>query len=204
MSRRQRSVMQILCALCSCAAGFSAVAPNVAAQGPAGATTRRASARPAPAPAPPAAKPAPAPAAPAAPVQDAALPAIQVLRVESDEVRLPPEFQMALYENLIEEINKTGKFRRVVRDGDRTGAQESGLLTLHSNVTGFKEGSARARQVTTVAGATSIKVHVRVTDAAGKELFKQNVEGKVRFFGENLRVTLNFSRTVARLLKESL
>ncbi len=210
MTRRHHSSLRILCALCVSASGFCLIVPGAAAQGPAGASTRPAFAKPASArasaaPAKPAAKPAtPASGAPAVAAQVAALPAIQLLRVESDEVRLPPEFQMALYENLLEEINKTGKFRRVIRDGDRTAAQEAGLWTLRSNVSGFKEGSARARQVTTVAGATSIQVHVLVTDAAGKELFKKNVEGKVRFFGENLRVTLNFSRTVAKLLKENL
>jgi len=128
--------------------------------------------------------------------------AIQILRVESDEVKLPPEFQLALYENLIEEVRKTGKFERVYRDGERGAEAVPDLLTLRSIVRGFKEGSARARQVTTVAGATSIKVRVQIAARDGRMLVDRDAEGKVRFFGENLRATYNFAKAVAKILRE--
>lgn len=128
--------------------------------------------------------------------------AIQILKVESDEVKLPAAFQMALYENLIEEVQKSGKFQRVYRDGERGAADVPDLVTLRSTVRGFKQGSARARQVTTVAGATSIQVHVQVATRDGQLLVDRDVEGKVRFFGENLRVTYNFAKSVAKILRE--
>lgn len=126
---------------------------------------------------------------------------IQIKRVESDEVKLPPAFQMALYENLIQEIQKTGKFQHVYRDGDRAAADAPDLVTMHSTVRGFKEGSARMRQVTTVAGATSIKVLVQITARDGRVLLARDVEGKVHFFGENMRATFNFAKNVAKVVR---
>jgi hypothetical protein len=129
--------------------------------------------------------------------------AIQVLPVDSDEVKLPPEFQMALYENLLGTLQKTGSFKQVFRAGDHGADSVADLATLHTNVRGFKEGSARARQVTTVAGATSIKVHIQITARDGKTLFERDVEGKVHFFGENLRATYNLAKAVAKQVKEN-
>jgi len=129
--------------------------------------------------------------------------AIQVLKAESEEVKLPPEFQVALYENLINEVRRTGKFQHVYRDGERAAAEEPDLVLLRSTLRGFKEGSQRARQVTTVAGATSIKVHVQFVTRSGQTLLERDVEGKVHFFGENLRATYNFATTVAKLVREN-
>lgn len=129
--------------------------------------------------------------------------AIQILNVEAGEVRLPPEFQMALYENLIEEVRKTGRFQHVYRDGEHAATDAAHLVTLRSTVGAFQEGSARKRQVTTVAGATSIKVHVRFTARDGEILAERDLEGKVRFFGENLRATHDFAKKAAKLVREN-
>lgn len=129
--------------------------------------------------------------------------AIQIFAVESDEVKLPPAFEMALYENLVEQVRKTGRFERIYRDGESGAADEANLVTLHSTVRGFKEGSERLRQVTTVAGATSIKVHVRIADRSGQLLVERDVTGKVVFFGENLRATHNFAKSVAKIVRQN-
>lgn len=128
---------------------------------------------------------------------------IQILKAESEEVKLPPEFQMALYENLIDEVHRTGKFQHVYRDGERAAAEAPDLVLLRSTLRGFKEGSQRAREVTTVAGATSIKVHVQFVTRSGQTLLERDVEGKVHFFGENLRATYNFATAVAKLVREN-
>ncbi|HJY85280.1 MAG TPA: hypothetical protein VKE24_00450 [Candidatus Acidoferrales bacterium] len=129
--------------------------------------------------------------------------AIQIQMIEGEEIKLPPDFQMALYENLVQEVRRTGKFQQVYRDGDKRAAEVPDLVTLRSTVRGFKEGSARAREVTTVAGATHIKVHVELAGHDGKVLLNRDVEGKVRFFGENLRATYDFAKKVAKLLQQS-
>jgi len=129
--------------------------------------------------------------------------AVQVLLVESSEVKLPPEFQMALYENLIAELTKTGKFQHVYRDGDQAAKDAPDMVLLKSNVTGFKEGSARARQVTTVAGSTKIKVHVQFVGRDDKMLLERDINGNVHFMGENLRATYNFAKAVAKVVREN-
>lgn len=128
---------------------------------------------------------------------------IQILVFQSDEVKLPAEFQMALYEHVIEELQKTSKFEHVYRDGDHAAADAKDLITLRSNVTGFKKGSERARQVTTVAGATSITIHCQFVDKTGKVQLERDITGKVRFFGGNLRATYDFAKKVAKEVQES-
>ena len=127
---------------------------------------------------------------------------IQVLMVTSDEVQLPMAFQMALYENLIEQIQKSGKFQHVYRDGDKAAAGASDLVVLHSNVTGFKQGSEEKRQVTTVAGATHITVHCTFADSSGKSELEQDVKGNVYFIGGNLRATYDFAKKVGQIVTE--
>lgn len=128
---------------------------------------------------------------------------IQILYVQTGDLRLPPEFQVALYENLIEEVQKTKKFQRVFRDGDKDAEQWKDLVTLRSEVRGFTEGSARARQVTTVAGATKIKVRLQISTREGRMIVDRDVDGNVRFFGENLRATYNFAKSAAKIIREN-
>ena len=129
--------------------------------------------------------------------------AIQVEMIQSDEIKLPAEFQVALYENLLRQLEKQGGFQHVFRDGDRNAASAADLVILHSTVRGFKAGSERARQVTTVAGATSITIHCQFTSPDGKSLIERDVNGKVRFFGGNLRATYDFAKKAARLAHEN-
>jgi len=129
--------------------------------------------------------------------------AIQVKMIQSDEIRLPAEFQIALYENLVRQIEKHGKFQHVYRDGDRNAISVPDLVVLRSTVRGFKAGSERARQVTTVVGATSIRVHCQFTGTDGKALLERDVSGKVRFFGGNLKATYDFAKKAARVTDEN-
>jgi hypothetical protein len=128
--------------------------------------------------------------------------AIQVEMIQSDEVKLPAEFQVALYENLIRQLEKKG-FKHVYRDGDRSAANVADLVVLHSTVRGFKAGSERAREVTTVSGATSITVHCQFTRPGGTSLLERDVNGKVRFFGGNLRATYDFAKKAANVAHEN-
>ena len=128
--------------------------------------------------------------------------AIQVAMIQSDETPVPAEFRVALYENLIRQLEKRG-FHQVYRDGDRNAASVADLVVLHSTVQGFKPGSERARRVTTVAGATSISVHCQFTNVEGQPLLEREVTGKVRFFGGNLRATYDFAKKASRIAYEN-
>ena len=128
--------------------------------------------------------------------------AFQVEMIQSDKVSLPAEFQVALYENLVHQLEKQG-FQRVYRDGDRSAMTIADLVVLHCTVRRFKEGSERARQVTTVSGATSITVHCQFSSSDGTVLLERDVNGKVRFFGGNLKATYDFAKKAARVAHEN-
>jgi hypothetical protein len=129
--------------------------------------------------------------------------AIQVQKIISSEVKLPAAFQYAIYENTLEEIKKSARFKTVYREGDKAAAGAADLLVLETDATGFKEGSARERQVTTVAGATTIKVHIKLLDKDGKVVLERDVQGKVHFFGENMNATHALAKSIAKVLKEN-
>jgi hypothetical protein len=134
-----------------------------------------------------------------APTQTMKASAIQVLMIQSDEIKLPADFQLSLYENLIQQLQKQGGFQHVYRDGDHNAASVADLVVLHSTVRGFKKGSEMARNVTTVTGKTSIDVHCQFTDKDGKTVLERDLNGKVRFLGGNLRATLDFAKKAAKL-----
>jgi hypothetical protein len=129
--------------------------------------------------------------------------AIQVEMIHSDEIKLPAEFQISLYENLVRQLEKQGGFEHVYRDGDRRAKDAADLVVLYSTVRGFKAGSERARHVTTVAGATSVTIHCEFKNADGKVLLEQDVNGKVWFFGGNLRATYDFAKKTARVAHDN-
>jgi len=47
---------------------------------------------------------------------------VEVEMIQSDEVKLPAEFRVALYENLVQQLHRKGTFENVYRDGDRNAA----------------------------------------------------------------------------------
>lgn len=139
----------------------------------------------------------------AAPPRVSKVSAIQVLMIQSDEIKLPAEFQISLYENLIQQLEKKGGFQHVYRDGDKDAAGVADLVVLQSTVRGFKKGSEMAREVTTVTGKTSIDVHCQFTDKDGRSLLERDLNGKVMFFGGNLRATLDFAKKAAKLAHDN-
>ncbi len=128
---------------------------------------------------------------------------IQIQPMDPGDVPIPPEFGVAVYENLIKQIQKTGKFQHVYRSGDKAAADAPDMVTLRTVAQSFKKGSQKEREVTTVAGSTSIILKVQITDHTGQKLVDRDVAGKVRFFGENLRATYDFSKKVATIVRDT-
>jgi len=129
--------------------------------------------------------------------------AIQIEPTDPGDTGMPPEFRMAIYESLINDIKKTGKFQHVYRSGDKEAAGAPDLVTLHTTARSFKKGSQKQREVTTVTGSTSMTLAVHITDHTGQTLVDREVQGKVRFLGENLRATYDFSKKVAAIVRDS-
>jgi hypothetical protein len=140
----------------------------------------------------------------AAPAQKLTASAIQVERTDPpQDLVVPEDFRVATYENVILQLDKTKKFQHVYRSGDRNAASVPDLVVLRLIPSAFKEGSQKKREVTTVAGATSIKFKVQFTSRDGKVLLEKELEGKVRFFGENLRATYDLAKKVAQVVNDN-
>jgi len=143
------------------------------------------------------------PAAEKADVQKLSASAIQIEPVEAGDVRIPAEFRSAIYEFLVERVREAGTFRQVFRSGDRAADSVPGLVTLHTTVAKFKEGSQMRREVTAVLGATTVEVNASLTARDGRTLLDSRIQGKVRLFGENLGVTNDLAKRIAKLLHQN-
>jgi hypothetical protein len=129
--------------------------------------------------------------------------AIQIAMVDAGDIPIPAEFRYAVYERLVDRVRATGAFQKVYRTGDRAADGVTDLVTLHTKVEGFKEGSQTKRELTTVFGATKVEVAASVTARDGHVLMDQKITGRVRFFGENLGVTNDLAKRIAKLLGET-
>ena len=145
----------------------------------------------------PAAKPAAKPVATATPW------AIQIEPVSAEEGKLPPDFAMAIYERLIEDIAKTNKFQQVFRSGDRRATDVPNLLILTTKLEKFERGSQTKRAVTTVGGATKVTVHAQLATRDSQIKVDKTVQGTVRLFGENIKATQLLAKNIASVINES-
>jgi len=130
-------------------------------------------------------------------------PSIQVERVETGEIQLADSFQVAIYESLLEELNKNHQFEHVFREGDRNAGNTPNLLVLRTTVVKYTPGSETRRAVTTVSGATKLDVKTQLVTRDGKVVLDRTVNGSVRFFGSNLRATHNLAHNIAKVIREA-
>lgn len=128
---------------------------------------------------------------------------VQVQTVEPGNVQLEPAFKAAIYENILNELVKSKQFKQVFRSGDRNATNAPDLLVLKTTVEAFTPGSETRRAVTTVAGATMVKVRSELSTRDGQMLMERTLNGNVRFFGDNLRATHNLARNVAKAINKS-
>ena len=128
---------------------------------------------------------------------------LQVSKVDSGAVGLTPSFRVAIYENLLQELSKTKRFKEVLRDGDQKAMNATNLLLLRTTVKKYTEGSETRRAVTTITGATKLTVQTQLFTPGGKIILDRTVNGNVRFMGSNLRATHNLARNIAKTVKKS-
>jgi len=141
---------------------------------------------------------------PQAAAQKLSATAIQVLRTDPPkDLLIPEDFRVSTYENVIVQLEKTKKFKNVYRDGDRRAADVTDLITLRLVPSAYTAGSQKKREVTTIKGATSISFTVTFVDRSGKVLLEKELEGKVRFYGENLRATYDLAKKVAQTVNDN-
>ena len=129
--------------------------------------------------------------------------AIRIDLIDAGDVAIPAEFRYAVYERLIEQVRETGAFQKVYRMGDRAADRAPDLVTLHTKVEAFKQGSQTERELVTVLGATKVDITVSITARDGHEVLNQKLTGRVRFFGENLGVTNDLAKRISKLVRDS-
>src|ERR1700760_3572493 len=81
---------------------------------------------------------------------------VRVDQVDAGNLDVAYSFQVAIYEHLVTELNKTKQFRQVFRDGDVRADKLPNLLILKTSVEKYTRGSETRRAVTTVSGATKL------------------------------------------------
>jgi hypothetical protein len=128
---------------------------------------------------------------------------VQVDKVATGDVNIAPTFKIAIYENLLQELAKRKQFKQVLRSGDRNADGVPDLLILKTTVESFAEGSETRRAVTTISGATKLKVRSELSTREGQIVLERQFNGNVRFFGDNLRATHNLVRNVANAIQHS-
>jgi hypothetical protein len=128
---------------------------------------------------------------------------VQVLKIDQGDANLAASFQIAIYESLIHELNKTKQFNQVLRDGDRNASAVSNLLILKTTVKKYTPGSETRRAVTTVSGATKLTVQSQLCRPDGQVILDRTINGNVRFMGSNLKATHNLARNVAKTIKQT-
>ena len=128
---------------------------------------------------------------------------VQVSKVDSGDVNMAASFQVAIYENLVDELNKAKRFEQVLRDGDHRAAGIPNLLILKTTVEKYTPGSETERAVTTIGGATKLTVRAQLCRTDGEVVLERMMNGNVRFMGSNLRATHNLAHNVAKLIRQS-
>jgi len=129
---------------------------------------------------------------------------VQIDQVDPGNVNIEPAFRIAIYENLVDALTKTKHFKEVLRSGDRNIDSLSNLLILKTTVEAYTPGSETRRAVTTLSGATKLKVRSQLCTRDGNVVLETLVDGNVRFFGSNLRATQNLARNVAGRIQHNL
>ena len=128
---------------------------------------------------------------------------VQVDKVQAGDVNIEPAFRVAIYENLLNELAKTKQFEEVLRSGERRTDGLPDVLVLKTTVERYSPGSETMRAVTTVFGWTKLKVRTQLSTPEGQVVLEREVNGNVRFIGDNLRATHNLAHNIAVAVKKS-
>ncbi len=127
---------------------------------------------------------------------------IQIEPPEAGSVSIPAEFLFTGYERLIERVRQDGEFQKVFRSGDRQADEIADLVILRTKVSGFRQGNQLLRELLNLVGWTSMDVTTTIEGRDGRVILNQSLSGKVHFFGENLGVTNDLAKHIAKLLRE--
>jgi len=137
-------------------------------------------------------------------------PSIEIMAFEAQKgVDFPPDYQAALFEELVTRLTETGKFAQVLKEGEKAPDGKAATLRLTGIVTEVDEGSRAARSLVGFgAGKAKIRAHVKFLDVATgavkleKDVYGRKIGGGIG--GAGINCTRGLAREVAKLAKEKL
>ncbi len=128
--------------------------------------------------------------------------AVQVDRFDIQKgVQFPADYLLTLQEEILKQLQKSQKFKEVLRPGENPVDASAPVLRLTGTVTHFKPGSRAKRYVLgRLAGSTEIFAHVAFLDrSTGETVIAEEVTGIMAggfIGGESLNVTRDFAKKV--------
>jgi hypothetical protein len=148
---------------------------------------------------------------------------LRVDKVDTIDVSLDPSFESALHKNLLRELAKTKRFKRVLFNGDRNARAVPDLLTLKMTVQEYPPTSETRPAAlddagllaevaglflkfwgwTPASGSNKLTARIQVYTREGHLVLDDVVEGDVGFTGDNSRATHSLAHNVAVTLKRS-
>ncbi len=134
---------------------------------------------------------------------------IEVLRFDIQPgVDFPADYLITMTEELVTHLQKTQKFKQVLREGETPADVEAPGMRLTGTVTKYKKGSRAKRYLIGFgAGKTKVAAHVQWLDReTGEVLFEADVDGKVLLGGliksESVGATRGLAKEVAKVTKK--
>ena len=133
---------------------------------------------------------------------------IEVVRFDIKEgVNFPADYLHTMTEELVSQLQQTGKFGQVLREGETPDKADAPTVRLVGTVTEFQPGSRAKRYLVGFgSGKTKIVAHVKFLDkATGEVLFEDDVDGKVwqgNVGGESIGATRGLAKEVAKVSKQ--
>jgi len=148
---------------------------------------------------------------------------LRVDKVDTGEVSLDPSFESALHKNLLRELAKTKRFKRVLFDGDRSARDAPDLLILRMTVQEYApdgetrrlalgdagvlgvvaEGFLRLCGWSAGSGVNKLNARIQLYTREGRLVLDNVVEGDFGFIGDNSRAVHNLAHNVADNLMRS-
>ena len=133
--------------------------------------------------------------------------AIEVVRFTAkDGTNFPPDYAVTLVEDMVKELQATGKFKQVLREGEKPENADAKVMRVTGTITEFNPGSRAKRYLVGFgSGKTKIVAQVKYMDVAtGEQLWEDKMDGKVwigAFGGESIGATRGLAKELAKKTK---
>jgi hypothetical protein len=125
-----------------------------------------------------------------------------IAAIDENGLKLPAEYRVLLYEQLVEELRKSYSGGTVLRMGDQAAACPA--KTLHVSVCAFKKGNERLRSSTgpvgLFVGGTSVAFSIRLTDNAGTVVFEKSLKSSKHGDSDSLGVARGVGQSISKRL----